>query len=279
MKIIPNTIKCLNLFIKNNREFDKIMFKSEFHKTEFEKIIIKLNNDKYLIIPNGLRVNEINKLVNKNKNEIKNPYRFCYCSSYVRGLDNILKCVWPFIVKNEPRAELHIYYGLVHETEDFKKYIKGLIAFSKNVMDHGREPLEMVIREKMLSTYQLYLNDHPAEIDCINIREGILCECIPIISNSSIYKDRDGLKIDIDFNTRDAGILTSDLNNAGILISNINKYYNDNDIKLMVSQIKKSELLIDWKFVSNLWLNEENYLCNTSINCYDKKIFDNNLKK
>ena len=278
MKITPQTMKMYNLFIRNNRPFDKIMFKSNYHKTEFEEIHKKLNDNEYLIIPNGLRIEEFNIFNEKYKNEIKNPYRFCYCSSYSRGLDNILSCVWPIIVKNEPRAELHIYYGMIHETTEFQNRIRNLISLSKNVMDHGREPLEMIIREKKLSTYQLYLNDHAAEIDCINIREGILCDCIPIISNNSVYKERDGLKININFNTSDVNELTLDLQNVGNLLSNVVKYYNNTDILKMISKLQTSNLLISWKFVADLWLKDENYITKNSINCYDNTYLLNKMK-
>jgi FkbM family methyltransferase len=278
MKMTTETMRLLNLFRKKNRDFDKIMFKSEFHKTEFEYIHPKLNNDKYLIIPNGLRVNEINQFIEKYKDEKRNPYRFCYCSSYSRGLDNILKCVWPIIVQNEPKAELHLYYGMILETSEYKQYIQSLIIQSKNVMDHSREPLELIVREKMLSTYQLYLNNHPAEIDCINIREGLLCECIPIISNSGIYKERDGFKINVNYSTHDAKVLTFELNNAGRLIANILKYINGNDHYNFVSKLKESELLINWETVSNYWLNDQNYLINKVVNCNDQQLLEYRMK-
>ena len=278
MKITPQTMKIYNLYLKNNKKFDKIMFKSKYHKKEFENIHKKLNESEYLIIPNGLRIDEFNVYIDKYKNENKNPYRFCYCSSYSRGLDNILKCVWPIIVQNEPRAELHLYYGIVHETKEFKDYIKNLISLSKNVMDHGREPLELIIREKKLSTFQLYLTGVAAEIDCINIREGILCGCIPVISNDGVYCERDGLKFNINFNTTDSKVLTLELNNVGTTISNILKYYNSEDILNMQIQLQSSDLLISWKFVSDLWLYEKNYITENSINCYNEKILLNKMK-
>ena len=278
LKLAPDTMNIYNKFLSNNRNFDKIMFKSEYHKSEFESIYKKLNNNQYLIIPNGLRIDEFDLYNKKYENLIKNPFRFCYCSSYTRGLDNILKCVWPIIVKNEPRSELHIYYGMNHETEEFKNSIKNLISLSKNVMDHGREPLELIIREKKISTYQLYLNDSAAEIDCINIREGILCDCIPIISNNSLYKERDGLKLNIDFSITDSNKLTLELNKCGELISKIVKYYDNEDISNMICKLKTSNLMISWNDVSQFWLNEQNYLNTNSVNCYNEKTLMNKMK-
>ena len=186
--------------------------------------------------------------------------------------------MWPIIVKNEPRAELHLYYGMEHETQEFISYMKNLISVSKNVMDHGREPLELIIREKKMSSYQLYLNDSAAEIDCINIREGILCDCIPILSNNSLYKERDGLKLELNFCTSDVEELTLNLKNSGELISNIVKYYSTNDISKMITQLKKSNLLISWDLVSKLWLEEKNYDISHSINCFDSKLLKNTMK-
>ena len=62
------------------------MFKSDFHKTEFEKFYSTEN--KYAIIPNGIKVNEFS---NNWDNVNRDLYRFCYVSYYTRGLEQILK--------------------------------------------------------------------------------------------------------------------------------------------------------------------------------------------
>ena len=260
----------ISKFERNVRPFDKIIFKSYYHKACYEGLRnIIMRSNEYLIIPNGLRVEEFKSLTQKCA-EPRNPYRFCYCSSYSRGLDNILKCVWPEIVKLEPRAELHLYYGMIHEKEDYQKYIRLLISSSKNVMDHGREPLELIVREKTLSTYQLYLNACEGEIDCINIREGLLCGCIPIISDTIVFKERDGLHMkNINFFTDDSKQLSFELAQAGRKIGYMVANILPEQIDEMRDKLSKSKLLIDWTFVANAWLIEKHYFTGEPINCCD----------
>jgi hypothetical protein len=59
--------------------------------------------------------------------------------------------MWPVIHHLEPRAELHVYYGMNNvKDENFKNALTKLLAMP-GVMDHGRQPMELIIREKYLS--------------------------------------------------------------------------------------------------------------------------------
>jgi glycosyltransferase involved in cell wall biosynthesis len=253
-------------FEKTVKPFDKIMFKSEYHLECFEKYINggrKLIEDKYLIIPNGIRMKNFSTL-----EETRDPLRFCYCSSYSRGLDNILKCVWPTIVEKNPRAELHLYYGMNLETDKQKSYLTSLIAQSKNVMDHGRQPLPLIVREKKRATYQLYFNNSEFEIDCINIREGLHCGCIPIIFDGLVYAERDGIKIGkVDFFTKDTIKLTLDLKQVGEKIGNMINEIKGEEVEEMRQMLAKSQLLFDWKFAAEAWIKEKSYIPRNPINC------------
>lgn len=232
--MVPNYIVPYQKFVKNNGYFTSVMFKSKYHYDEFVHEFEDV--EKYSIIPNGLRINEFLKYKHTNRN----PYRFCYCSCYTRGLVDILLNIWPEIVKNEPKAELHLYYGLDFVTDDkFKSYIKHLISNTKNVMDHGRQSLDIIAYEKYYSTYQLYITNTKSEIDCISIRESILCGCIPIISTFGVFTERDGLKFEIDYKeiVRVLNILIQDYDKIGEIRNNL----------------LKSEYLFDWNYVANLW--------------------------
>jgi glycosyltransferase involved in cell wall biosynthesis len=253
------------------RPFDKIMFKSEYHLSCFElHLKIKLNADKYLIIPNGLRVSEFNNKIG----ETRDPNRFCYCSSYSRGLDNILKCMWPNIIKKNPRAELHLYYGMNLESAEQKKYLTTLISNTQNVMDHGRQPLSLIKREKEKSTYQLYFNSSEFEIDCINIREGILSGCIPIIFDELVYAERDGIKFNIDFFTQNGSKLGLELGQVGSKIGNMTNEISSQELENMREMLTKSKLLIDWRYTAMSWIIEKNYLPRAPINCTPGKSND-----
>ena len=224
-------------------------FKSEYHKISFIDFL-KLKNInqnyelKYNIIPNGIRVKDFSI----NKNYIRNPFRFCYCSSYDRGLDIILTKIWPLIFKSEPTAELHVYYGMDYiYDENFKLHFKLLLS-QPGVMDHGRQPMEMIIREKYLSTFHIYLNNCIAEIDCISIKESLVTGCIPIISNFGVFKDRHGLQYNWDPNNDELIIqITNDL---------IKKMYDYDLIENIRNKLHQSNTIIDWDTISKLWLTK-----------------------
>ena len=238
-----NSSQLLNIFDKVNT----FNFKSNYHKESFIEFLKLKNinanyNNKYNIIPNGIRVQHF-KL---NNNYIRNPYRFCYCSSYDRGLDTIIKKLWNEIYKSQPLAELHVYYGMDYLfDENYKLHLKLLLS-QPGVMDHGRQPMEMIVREKYLSTFHIYLNNSIAEIDCISIKESLVTGCIPIISNFGVFKERHGIQYEWEPDNDNLCQLV-----AKDIINKMNDFNLINNIRNMVSQ---SSTIISWTNVSDLWL-------------------------
>ena len=233
----------VELYKKYSTKIDKIMFKSEYHKEEFERYTeIKLPLNKYEIVLNGVRIE--NFLINKD-NVIRNPYRFVYCSCYMRGLIEILQIVWPIIFQNEPRAELHIYYGMGNiRDENAVKLLKELLS-QPGVMDHGRQPMDIVIREKYMSNFHLYLSTSPIEIDCISIRESLATGAIPLISNFGVFKNREGIHFDIVPDVRCY---------QEIAIKILQLMKESNTLETYRTHIKKSSLLVGWRDISIKWL-------------------------
>jgi hypothetical protein len=227
----------------------KANFKSEYHKKSFEKFIQgKIEPSDYNIILNGVRIEPFKdiKCLNDDKIIIRNPYRFCYCSSYDRGLEHILTNVWPHIYKQEPRAEFHVYYGMEHiYEENFKNRLKQLLA-QPGVMDHGRQSMEMVIREKHLSTFHLYLSNCDAEIDCISIRESLVAGCIPVISQFGVFAERHGIQFIWDPTNAELGkLVANDI---------VNKMRDGQFINDARQQLQGSNTIIDWSDVAKKWL-------------------------
>jgi len=234
-----------NIFNKVNT----FNFKSIYHKVSFIEFLKFKNinqdyNDKYNIIPNGIRVNSFSI----NNNYVRNPYRFCYCSSYDRGLDIIISKLWTKIYESQPLAELHVYYGMDYLFDENYKLNLKLLLSQHGVMDHGRQPMEMIVREKYLSTFHIYLNKCVAEIDCISIKESLITGCIPIISNFGVFKERHGLQYDWEPNNNELCDLV-----AKDIITKMNDFNLINNIRNM---LMKSSTIIDWEDVSKLWLNK-----------------------
>ena len=229
-------------FKKYYNKCNKIFLKSNYHK---ECLINKIDRDiednKIITIPNGVRVDKFNVKPDEIQ---RNPYRFCYCSCYTRGLDKIICILWPIIYNYEPRAELHVYYGMDGiRDENYKNYLSKLLA-QPGVMDHGRQPIEMIIREKYLSTFHFYITNTEAEIDCISIRESLVTGCIPLLSNFGVFKERQGLHFD--FNT------DKEIKMAAISI--INLFKNPQKISEFREKIICDPTIVDWETIASEWM-------------------------
>jgi glycosyltransferase involved in cell wall biosynthesis len=229
------------IFRKYYTKCNKVFLKSNYHKEcLLNKVDKNSDQNNIVIIPNGIRVN---KFCIQPEDTQRNPYRFCYCSCYTRGLDKIIGILWPIIYNYEPRAELHVYYGmdLINDVK-YKNHLRSLLG-SPGVMDHGRQPIEIIIREKYLSTFQFYITNTEAEIDCISIRESLVTGCIPLLSNFGVFKERQGLHFD--FNTEKEIKMTA--------ISIINLLKNPEKVKEFREQIKNDSSIIDWETIAFEW--------------------------
>jgi len=223
---------------------NKVLFKSNYHKLEFEdKHACKLEKDRYVIIPNGIRTENF---VFNFDNVQRNPYRFCYCSCYTRGLAEIMQFMWPIIYHNEPRAELHIYYGMDNIKDDnYKNHLKMLMT-QPGVMDHGRQSVQVISREKYMSGFQLYVSNTQIEIDCISIRESLVTGCIPLLSNFGVFKDREGLHFELNATDQKC------YENIAVKILQLLKY--PEQLNSYREKIKKSDLIVNWNQVATEWL-------------------------
>jgi glycosyltransferase involved in cell wall biosynthesis len=220
-------------------KIDTIFFKSEFHLECYEKHF-KIKPENYAVIPNGIRISDFSI----DPGIKREPFRFCYCSSYDRGLIELLQFVWPIVHHNFPQSELHIYYGLATEMNAQVKQNTILLMGQPGVMDHGRRPMDEIINEKWKSSFQLYITDCDGEIDCISIRESLVSGCVPLISNTGVFKNRDGLH----FN------LTRTQEGYQQIAQGIcNLLTKPEFIEMARKQFKVSESIIDWKTVAEKW--------------------------
>jgi hypothetical protein len=229
-------------YFKYKKYADKIFVKSIYHKECFlECVDSNFDENKIVIIENGVRINNFQI---KDNSIQRNPYRFCYCSCYTRGLDKLISKLWPMIYSYEPRAELHVYYGMDNIKDDkYVKYLQFLLS-QPGVMDHGRQSVDIIAREKYMSTFQLYLTNSKTEIDCISIKESIITGCIPIITNFGVFKERTG--IHLDFND------DNQIKMAGINI--INLFINPHKVEFYKNEIIKAKSkILDWDKIACEW--------------------------
>jgi len=231
----------ITCYKKYGNKITKILFKSNYHVKAFNDYFkVSLKSNCYEVIHNGILVE---KFLNNWDNVKRNPFRFCYVSYYTRGLPHIIPNIWYIIKQIEPRAELHLYYGMEMFTdENLKNQLKILTGFP-GVIDHGRQSIEMVIREKYMSSFQLYITNTIAEIDCISIRESLITGCIPLISNFGIFAEREGIHFELKEND------TELMKNIAINIVNLTK--NLKHLDILRDVFKKSSTIMSWDTVAD----------------------------
>jgi hypothetical protein len=105
------------------------------------------------------------------------------------------------------------------------------------VIDHGRQSIDMIVREKYMSSFQLYISNTIAEIDCISIRESLICGCIPLISNFGVFAEREGIHFNL-----------SEKEDPMIEIAeSIVKLMRDQDkMDILRNVFKKSKTIVGW---------------------------------
>ena len=220
---------------------DRIFFKSNSHLKYYnEHFASELPQDKYAIIPNGIRTPQFSV----NPGITREHFRFCYCSCYTRGLVELLQFVWPYIIKVYPQAELHVYYGMDALDQQAQQQIRFLLG-QPGVMDHGRRPMSEIIREKWKSNFHLYITDCKGETDCISIRESLITGCIPLISKDGIFGERDGLHFHLERTPQGY---------QGIAQGIINLLAKPDFIEMARLQFKTSPTIVSWAQIAEKWL-------------------------
>lgn len=224
-----------SIFKRWDFKYDNIIVKSEYHKEHITKIK-NIDVEKIIVIPNGIRYNNF---INNNDIVVRNPYRFCYCNDFNKGF-LILEKIWQIIYNYEPRCELHIYnvFGPL-VSEEFINNHKNFLS-SPGVMYHGNQSIEIITREKYLSKYDLSISLNVFDVDNMYIRESIVSGCIPIISNTGVYKNMEGHKINF-------------YGDCGFVAINIIKLLKNNESieKIITNRFSIQD---DWENISKKWL-------------------------
>ena len=181
----------------NNNIFDDVTIQTFINRsTHLKESLLAQNSylkkmlDSSIHIPLGIHKSHIDKTIQalQKKKITRNRYRFCYTNSYENGLLPIIQYIYPTLKKLQPKIELHLYGELnpnlkPHIIKEFEKYID-----QSGIVDHGLCPLEDIIEEKLTSGFHLYYSDK-IKYDSMSVKESVYCECIPIISSISVFKD------------------------------------------------------------------------------------------
>lgn len=221
---------------KYNNKVNTILLRSAYQLTECNKILGNMNN--YKLIPNGV---DLDKFQNNVDNIKRNPYRFCYTTNYESGLEYMIRNIFPIIYQKEPRAELHIYSGLETITNEIARNNMQNLFATPGVCDHGKQPYEIIAREKHLSTFHLYIANIVNEVDTADIRESIVAGCIPLISTFGVFNETDGVKFNINYN---------DINTAQLIANTILTLIKSGDkLEILRKHLQKSNKIESWNTV------------------------------
>lgn len=221
---------------------DAVMVKSSYHKSLYPYF----TQSKMHIVMNGVQIDLFNKVIHTIPEEKRKPYRLIYASTYERGLEPILKYSWPRIKAAIPEATLDIYYGMNRLAKSpLGMRLKKLFQ-QAGVKEHGRVSLEQIAKEKATSAIHMYVSNSETEIDCISVRESLLCGSVPVLGNDYVFKERDG--IHVSGSTKNP----STYKKAGSMVVRLLK--NQEELERKRAELKQSSTLVSWEEVAKKWL-------------------------
>jgi glycosyltransferase involved in cell wall biosynthesis len=222
---------------------DTVAVKSAFHARCLAFVVGQdvVPPHKLKVVPNGIRVEQFSTAP---EGVTREPYRFCYCSCYTRGVLPFLKHTWPIIRALEPRAEFHMYYGR-ESIKDQAMLAQLEIAINQpGVIDHGRCGVRAVVEEKYRSSLHVYFTSSLAEIDCISIRESLVAGCIPVLSRKNLFGERDGMHVHLD---------PDDAKSYILLAREVLTIANRPDLETLRARLRESSTILTWEDVAASW--------------------------
>lgn len=171
--------------------------KSRYHKTLYPNAPAK----NFEVIGNGIKKSQFDIA------RAKKPNSVGYFSAYYRGLECLIKHIWPRVLKQIPDATLDVYYGweswVKFKGEDDPFYQRMQILFDKakdlGVTVHGRVS-HTELADAMKRTQVWAYPTEFEEIHCITALKAQEAGCWPVVTDVAALKEtvQDGDKIETD---------------------------------------------------------------------------------
>lgn len=222
---------------------DYFMVKSKYHRSLYPYI----PDSKIKILMNGVQVELFEKILEKIPEKKRDPHRFIYASTYERGLEPILKYTWPKLKKAIPDASFHIFYGMNRlERTPLGQRLRDLFK-QPGVEEHGRVDLAEIAKQKAIAGFHLYISNSETEIDCISVRESLLCGSIPVLGNDYVFSERDGIHV-----TGSTDNSSTYKKAASIIIGTLKR--GPEFLEKKREAFKKSDTIISWEDIAKKWL-------------------------
>lgn len=221
---------------------DMFMVKSKYHRELYKYI----PDSKIKIIMNGVQVDLFNTVIDKIPESDRSPHRCIYASTYERGLEPMLRYTWPKIRAAIPDATFDIYYGMNRLAKTPLGQKLHTLFKQPGVKEHGRISLEQIAEEKAKSAIHLYISNSPTEIDCISVRESLLCGSVPILSTDYVFRERDGVHV--------KGRTTNPATYKAAAATVIGLLKNQDALSKKRAELRKSDTIVSWETVAKEWL-------------------------
>jgi len=221
---------------------DTFMVKSKYHRDLYKYI----PDSKIKIVMNGVQVDLFRSVVEQIPESYRAPHRCIYASTYERGLEPMLRYTWPKIRAAIPDATFDIYYGMnrLAKTPLGKRLLK--LFQQPGVKEHGRISLEQVAEEKAKSAIHLYISNSPTEIDCISVRESLICGSVPVLGTDYVFKERDGVHV--------KGSTSNPATYANAAATVIRLLKNQEELSKKRIELSKSDTIVSWEDIAKEWL-------------------------
>lgn len=237
--------ECYELIKRHLDRIHAVAFKSRFHYSTFVRITSsELPHDKVMVCPNGVRVETF---ATPPAGILRDRFRCIYASCYTRGLRSILKHTWPIVRHMEPRAHLDVYYGMKNVPDQgFKTEMETLLK-QPGVTDHGRVDATVIAREKWRCGLHLYFTGTPVETDCLSIRESLVTGCVPVLSTTNVFAERDGAHLDMSPDETKSYI---------VLAKEVVSLMRREDLDHVRDQLRKSPTITTWAQTADVWMSQ-----------------------
>jgi hypothetical protein len=97
-----------------------------------------------------------------------------------------------------------------------------------------------------MSGFHLYVSNSATEIDCISVRESLLCGSIPVLGTDYVFNERDGIHV-----TGSTDNPLTYKRAASVILQSIKK--GPEYLEKKREHLKNSKTIVSWETISKRW--------------------------
>jgi hypothetical protein len=191
---------------------------------------------------------DLEQIFNCVRDQNKIPFRVVFVSDYSKGLARFLQLAWPTIRQRHPDAELHCYHGRPAKQKLERRDMElGYLLGQEGVIDHGAVSYKESLLARASARVQVAVHGGFETVDGVSVREAVALKCIPFMSGTFAYGERDGIRLD--FKKWDAG----EYHELAVQICSLLEKTTE-EFDQLASRLLRSKLLISWRDTAKTWV-------------------------